>query len=357
LHFEPCGILLIDALASESPPLNTVEVEAFSNHVALALANARRHEQSTTLWHRALRRFFAPSDTRSLRQAAAYAMLVLVTLVGLGAVPMRHSVSASGRLLPVRRSVIFAPTEARVIEVLVETNQRVTKGDILLRLSSERLESELLAARHQLDQKKQLLTTLQVQAGAKSESPSDVDQIRLAGSIAQTNVEIESLSRRLELLQAEARDLKVRSPLTGVVATFDPRRMLQNRPVPRGEELLEVMDASGPWELRLELPAERAGDLLATQTASDESRSTVSFKLASQPERAYAGVLRRVGSRTTVDANSELVVPLEVDVAASDIPSPVAGAEVRAHVDCGYRPLWFVLFGDVVNFFRRLWWW
>jgi multidrug efflux pump subunit AcrA (membrane-fusion protein) len=355
--FEPCGILLIDAFQSDRLPVNPAEIDIFASHVALALVNACRYEQSTTLWHRALRRFFAPAETRNLRQAAVYAMLVFVTLMGLAVVPMKHSVSASGRLLPVRRNVIFAPTDARVVEVLVDTNQRVAKGDILLRLSSDRLESELLAARHQLDQKKQLLATLQAQAGVKNEAPSDVDQIRLAGSIAQTKVEIESLSRRLELLQAEARDLEVRSPLTGVVATFDPRRRLQNRPVPKGEELLEVMDASGPWELRLDLPAQRAGDLLQSQSASGESRSTVSFKLAAQPQHSLTGILRRIGSRTTVDADSELVVPLEVDVAVSDIPSPVAGAEVLAQVDCGYKPLWFVLFGDVVNFFRRLWWW
>ena len=356
-RFEPCGILLIDAFQSHTLPIDPAEMQAFSSHVALALVNACRYEQSTTLLHRAMRRFFAPSETRNLRQAAVYAILVFITLIGLAVVPMKHSVSASGRLLPVRRHVIFAPTEARVVEVLVDTNQRVTKGDILLRLSSERLESELLAARHQLDQKKQLLTTLQAQAGAKSEAPSDVDQIRLSGSIAQTRVEIESLARRLELLQAEARDLEVRSPIAGVVATFDPRRMLQNRPVPKGEELLEIMDGSGPWELRLDLPAERAGALLQSQAASGESRSTVSFKLAAQPQQAFTGVLRHIGTRTNVDGDSQLVVPLEVDVSVSDIPSPVAGAEVLARVDCGYQPLWFVLLGDVVNFFRRLWWW
>jgi hypothetical protein len=116
------------------------------------------------------------------------------------------------------------------------------------------------------------------------------------------------------------------------------------------------MDATGPWELQLDLPARRVGRVLSAQQAAPDGRIPVQFTLATQPEREFTGALRTVSSRIVAGPEAESVAPLEVDVRIGEIGQPVAGADVIARVDCGTRSFAGVLFGDVVDFFRsRVW--
>jgi hypothetical protein len=144
--------------------------------------------------------------------------------------------------------------------------------------------------------------------------------------------------------------------LAGTVTTFNPQRLLLNRPVRRGEALLEVMDADGRWELVLDLPAHRVGHVLRAQAAAPSAAIPVRFTVASQPESEFTGALRAISSRIVTGADGEMVAPVEVNIAVREIAHPVAGADVIARIDCGRRALAWVLFGDFVDFFRRRWW-
>jgi multidrug efflux pump subunit AcrA (membrane-fusion protein) len=280
----------------------------------------------------------------------------LAAIVGVGLLPVRYRVEALGRLLPMRRSELFAPVDGRVKEVLVVANQTVARGQILLRLDSERLANEVLTSRHQLEEKQQLLATLEAQAAETKNRGDNHESIRLSGAISQTKVEIAAAQSQLKSLEAEAAELEVRSPIAGTVTTFEPERLLLNRPVARGEALLEVMDTTGRWELQLDLPAKRVGHVLAAQAAAAGAVVPVEFTLATQPDRQFAGALRTVSSRIVTNPDAESVAPLEVDVPIRDVAHPVAGADVIARVDCGNRSFARVLFGDVVDFFRsRVW--
>jgi multidrug efflux pump subunit AcrA (membrane-fusion protein) len=270
--------------------------------------------------------------------------------------PVRYRVEASGQLLPVRRSELFAPVEGRVKEVLVDGNQQVAKGQVLLRLDNERLANEVLTTRHLLQEKQQLLATLEAQSAETKGRGDNHESIRLSGAISQAKIEIVSTQGRLRSLEEEAAELEVRSPIAGTVATFEPEQLLLHRPVQRGESLLEVMDTTGPWELRLDLPARRVGHVLRAQAAAAGAAVPVQFTLATQPDKTFAGALRTVSSRIVTGADAESVAPLEANVVVQDIPHPIAGADVIARIDCGNKSFARVLFGDVVDFFRsRLW--
>jgi hypothetical protein len=120
--------------------------------------------------------------------------------------------------------------------------------------------------------------------------------------------------------------------------------------------LLEVMETSGPWQLRLDMPTRDVGHVLNARKFADGQATPVSFTLATQPEDVFTGALRTVSGRAFIQPDAASVVPMEVDVAIENIPHPVAGAEILARVHCGRQPLWFVMFGDAVTFVRtRLW--
>ncbi len=354
-RYETCGLLIGEHFEKPRTAIDRGLAEEFAAHVAVALANARDMEQSWTPLKRLSRRLFAPEESPSARRTAITCAVAAAALVLVGMTPVRYRVEATGRLMPVHRRQVYAPSDAQVKDVLVAGNDRVTAGQLLLRLSDERRASDLVTARHQLAEQRKLLAALEAQSTEAQAARGDQNAIRLSGAIAQARIEAASLHARVESLEAELHDLEIRSPIAGTVTTFDPRRTLLSRPVARGEALLEVMDTRGRWQLELEAPARRVGHILKAAAASDGA-VPVEYALATEPDRSLAGALRKASSRLVVGANSESVAPLEVDVVAQDIEHLVAGAEVLAQVDCGRQPLARVLFGDFVDAVRRRLW-
>lgn len=351
-----CGLLLGEHFQQPKTALDSDLAQAFADHVAVALTNARELESHSTGLRRFVRQHFGPSEIRSARQAAAVIGSALAALLVVGMAPVTHRVEALGRLMPIRRSELFAPLDGRVKEVLVDSNQVVAKGQVLLRLDNERLASELLTTRHRLQEQQQILATLEAQSARMRGERQDRESIRLDGAISQARVEISSIKSQLESLKEESQELEVLAPISGVVTTFDPQRILLNRPVQRGERLLEVMDTRGPWELELDLPAKSLGHVLRAQSAAGSAPVPVQFTLATAPEKSFNGSLRNVSSRIVASAEAVSVAPLEVNVAVREIAHPVAGVDVVARINCGKQPLCRAVFGDVLDFVRRRVW-
>jgi hypothetical protein len=353
---ETIGVLLAERFQDNAAAIVPADAEALAKHVALALANAQEHQRGATPWRRASRYFFAASEKQTLRRSATKAVLAIAAIILLGWVPVAHSVSAPGKLMPVHREQIFAPTDGVVAEIPVTSNQRVKKGELLLRLHNDRLAGELLAARHALDEKQKLLATLEAQAAVTKDGRDKSESIHVSGAISKARIEITGIGDQLLMLQREAASLEVRAPRAGTVTTFDPKQLLLNRPVRQGETLLEVMDTSGPWQLRLDMPTSQVGHVLSARKSAPGRATPVSFTLATQPEDVFTGALRTIAGRAFIRPDAASVVPMEVDFAVESIPNPVAGAEILARVHCGQQPLWFVMFGDAVTFVRaRLW--
>lgn len=354
-HSETCGLLIGEHFETPRTPINRGLAEEFSAHVAVALANARDMERSWTPLKRLSRRLFAPEESPSARRTAITCAVAMAAIVLVGMMPVRFCVEATGRLMPVQRRQVFAPSDAQVKDVLVAGNDQVTAGQLLLRLSNERIASDLVTAQHQLAEQQKLLVALEAQGAGTQAARGDQNSIRLSGAIAQARIEAASMQARVEALEGELNDLEIRSPIAGTVTTFDPRRALLSRPVARGEALLEIMDAEGRWQLELDAPARHIGPILQA-AAAGEGAVPVEYALATEPDRSLAGALRKTSSRIVVNDNAESVAPLEVDVVAADIDQPVAGAEVLARIDCGRRTLARVLLGDFIDAVRRRVW-
>jgi hypothetical protein len=116
-----------------------------------------------------------------------------------------------------------------------------------------------------------------------------------------------------------------------------------------------LMDETGAWQLELDISERRMGHLQrAQQDGSDPL--PVEFVMASDPTRTFRAEVREVATRSELDPQTGSVVR----VVAVPEPHPELsrriGADVQARIHCGRRSLAYVLFGDVVEFVQRHFW-
>jgi len=338
-------------------PLKQEHAEALCSHISSALANARKFEGVFLL---PLRRFLGGlfGWFRGRRFAAALAVAVLLNAVGLALflIPARYRVEATGRIMPVVQRDVFAPWDGEIVDIYVESGQQVTQGQQLLKLRNDELEQTLLSLKNRLGERLQLKDLLRVQLGEVASQGNRQEEIRIRGKQAQTEIEIRGISERIAAIEKQIDALVVRSPVNGTVVTFQLTQLLQNRPATRGEVLLQVMDESQDWHLELDVPEHRLGNLQRAAEKNGDFALPVKFVLATAPEKQYAGTVAGSATRIQLSSENEAVLPVLVQFNRDDVPLLRIGARVRTKIDCGEKSLFYVLFGDVVEFVQRRFW-
>ena len=86
-----------------------------------------------------------------------------------------------------------------------------------------------------------LAVNAQLQSDSNNKRPVE-DIINLRGKLNETRTQIAGTERHLQILNERLDKLNVRAPIDGVVTTFQVEQLLINRPVQRGELLMEIMD-------------------------------------------------------------------------------------------------------------------
>ncbi|MCA9055751.1 MAG: HlyD family secretion protein, partial [Planctomycetaceae bacterium] len=153
-----------------------------------------------------------------------------------------------------------------------------------------------------------------------------------------------------ELLQKRLETLTLPAPIDGVIATWDPQKQLQDRPVGAGTLLLAVIDENGPWRLEVKLPEVDAGPVLAAWQERKEGETVpVEYLLATHPEERYYGSLEEVAIRTE-NLDEQPMIHLVVVPDPEGMPPLRDGAEVRCKINCGERSLGYVVFRELVEF-------
>ncbi|MCA9239136.1 MAG: biotin/lipoyl-binding protein, partial [Planctomycetales bacterium] len=355
----PSGVLLVEHFTHEAPAADSATAEAFERHAAVALANAIRHEdQLGSLPSRLLTKLYSAADKPRIRRRRNHFLIVCAALLATGFLPTTYRVTATGRLLPAARSSVFAPSDARVTAVLVKGGQQVTRGEVLVRLANDPLATTIHSLANRLQQQRQTLAMLQAEFDQQSPEES-AGAARLQGRIAQAETEISGLVTRLAALQDEQSRLELRAAHDGTVATFQPEQLLRDRPVRRGEVLLEVMDFDAPWTLLLDCPATSSAQVAQACESSNESLPPIDFVMAAEPEVTHQAVVKRLANHTSQGPDGRPVVEVLADVSPDSAPPPnaaLAGGEVIARIDCGRKPLAYVLFGGVYDYVRRIVW-
>jgi hypothetical protein len=355
---RPLGALVVEQISDTPLPTNLVDrMQEVGDHAGLALRNAQQHERIFLL---PLWKFLGnyTSYFRGRRLAQWLGGLVGVGLLTglLTWLPWDYRVEGKGRLMPLQRQSVFAPWDGDVVEVAVETGQSVAPGTVLLRLKNEELQARLLGQQNLKTEKETQIVSLRAQI---SEGLNTLPQTRLTElnfERQKLEVELDGVTRQIDSLQRQVDALTVKSAVAGVVATFRVGELLRERPVRRGELLLEVMEPAEGWRLELDIPENRLGHLLEAQRSSGNTALPLRYVLATRTEETFEGTLDELGSRAVVSEEEGSVVPVFAKPGETLPPHPQIGAEVIAKINCGKKPLGYVLFGDVIEFLRkRLW--
>lgn len=178
---------------------------------------------------------------------------------------------------------------------------------------------------------------------------------RLEGERQALEKEIESFQQQLLLYRQKAEDLNVRSPIDGVVITWDLEQKLLARPLQRGQVLMQVADPTGPWRVELDVPEYRMGYLRQAQRELEENLP-VSFILATDPGTRHQGRIEEVHLAAEPRGEEGHAVLVKVSIDAETLealrPNLHPRAAVQAKVYCGRRSLGYVWFHDLVAFVR-----
>jgi hypothetical protein len=156
----------------------------------------------------------------------------------------------------------------------------------------------------------------------------------------------------------------VRSPIDGVIVTWQVRDRLLLRPVEKGQVLMSVADKTGPWELEVNMPDDRVGHVnraaAEAQAAGRDLR--VDYILATDPGTRHQGVVKEIHEQAEVrgEEGNTVLVRVTIDPERHEKEELGAGASVTARIFCGKRSLGYVWFHDVLSFIQtqilfRLW--
>ena len=358
------GALVVERInESRGEPGLNQKLDLLADHVAAALQNAREHERlliGTPL--RVAGRATEWLHGRKLVKTLLAVGTLAAVVAALWLVPYPYRVTGGGKLVPVEQYRVFAPFDGEVTAVHVEGGERVRAGDKLVSLRNPDLAQELLGLQQQINEQQSRRAAIYAQlneasAGGDRDRDRDERLGRLEGELGVADAELAGLVAREKLLSERAAQSEVVAPADGTIATFQVDRLLRNRPVGRGEVLLELMDDAGDWRLELHVPDSRMGHVTDRIAEVDSDALPVEFVLASDPEHTYAATVDEIAGRFEPDAEAGNVVRVfATPDAPAALPTLRIGTEVKAKIDCGPEPLGFVLFGDVVEFVRKNLW-
>lgn len=357
---------LIGAIILESPgnsrvtPALRERADVVCQHAGVALGNALEHHGIflMPLW-KALGWMARPfSSSRWPKTVAALACLAAAIAL-LWIFPWRFTLGAEGQLIAENQREIYARLAGTLVEVSAPADPQtiVPAGTVLATLVNNELLQEIETAEGRLAVSREQFQKLNRAYGNEADPKN---KIQLAGDLAAEQQNQFSLEQELKLLQARAADLKVTAPIDGRIANWQLRRHLLGRPVETGQNLMTIVDPDTRWQVELFLPEKRVGHLLERMETSAEP-VPVSFTLASRPGLQLHGRLVSVDRVLDVhdDQGNTARVLVEFDNAGLDHDLRRSGTRVTGRLECGQRPLGYVLFRELIETVHSTWqfWW
>ncbi|MEO1497972.1 MAG: HlyD family efflux transporter periplasmic adaptor subunit [Planctomycetota bacterium] len=287
----------------------------------------------------------------------------LAAVVGLLLVPVPHKVTATGVLSPLVERRAFAPCDATVAATHVESGDRVTAGQLLVELSDPASLLQLEALEGQIETLARQHAAAQAQRLAGDHRGGEpAERLRFAAEEQRLAAELEALRAQRELALAERDRLFIRSPIDGVVTTWDAADRLAGKPVNRGEPLLVVADDRDEWRLELQAAEDRFATIRAAAERADEPLRVAYTPVGVDSEPRFAS-LTQIAHAANVERDAFgvesrfaplIATPDHARSPLGDTP-PLPQTSVHARIDCGERTLGDAALGDA---WRRIvtWW-
>lgn len=261
------------------------------------------------------------SSVRSFRWPLIAAGLVLLLLILLLAMPtggaqrgqyvteaaatgnLVVSITASGTLQPTRSVEVGSELSGTLMEVLVNDNDRVTKGQVLARLDTSKLEDAVAKSRAAVTQMKATVAEVRANlnrlrhvaelSGGKVPSASELETAEAALLRAQAN----EASALATLKSDETNIIKatIRSPINGYILA---------RKVEPGQTVVAAMSTPVLFNIAEDLTRmELQVKVDEADVSSVKLGQSASFTVAAWPGRSFPATLRRVGIGSTITDN------------------------------------------------------
>jgi hypothetical protein len=354
------GGIIIEQVAESQPKAGVLEKgDLVSDHVGAAIYNAKQYNRLflMPLW-RGLGKVFGFLEGRNGLKAALIVLALAGAIAALVMVPWDYRVEGQGRMMPVIQKDVFVPWDGEVVEIMVDSGQHVEEGQLLLQIKNPDLKTQRTAAIGEYRSKEALLRTINNELTRNLRPAEPNKRNELEGQMKQTQEEMASLAEQIAIIEERIASLSVKAPISGVIATFQLEQLLLNRPVRRGEVLLEIKHDDGEWQLELDVEEKRMGHFLDAVKANNNDLSLpVEFVLATDSESKFEGKVSKVSTRANSSQEAGSVVMVFCEFKKDQLPrQPRIGAEVRAKINCGEKSLGYVLFGDVVEFVQKYFW-
>lgn len=347
---KPIGVLIVEAFGQEFDQATRERAELTAKAVGPALHKALEVDRipfRTVL--QPLGRGWQALRSRFALQAGAVLAAIVAMIAALWLIPAELTVEARGQILPQERQNIFAPEDGVVVELLKDNGAEVAAGELLARLHSPALDIQLseLVGRHRTAQENlQAAETELLQHEQSSDSTAALQRAQLAAKVQSLKEELRGLESQLAIVRSQQAALDVRSPLAGLVITWDANRQLAGRPVNRGDRLLTIANVKAPWELVLDVPARRAGDVVRAQ-ARHPGALAVRYQIGTNSSTIQTAKVEQVAPATQLDDSGQPVLRLVAVPERQAYAAERPGATVVARVQCGRASLGYVWLRDL----------
>ena len=371
---RPFGVLIVEQIEdSQITERTRRRIDIVAEHAGSALGNAMEHYSIffLPLW-KLIGKSKKLVSGETLPKTIAVTTLFFALIAVLLFMPWKFQMHCTGTLEPIRRHRIYSPLDAEIKQLYVDHNTEVKGpsdgylGTLLLELHSSELkdmeaqlrgeELDIMIKRDSLDRMLQ----------DHERRLSDYDRADLVGQRQRAETQLETVQKKLWIFDNfQKPKLIITSPMDGVVISWNVKsRLVEKRPISRMQYVMEIADLEGPWQLELLMPEKRMGYIMEQQRRQSHVPLRVEFVSAAIPGVKYYGTVTEIHDRAEVrsDSGSASAVSsnlntVAINVALDDqksLPTDLRpGAECNAKIDCGKRPLGYVLFYEVIAFVQK----
>ena len=260
---------------------------------------------------------------------------------------------SQGRIQPMNERNIFAPENGQVLKLPVTEGVDVVQASLVAEMESREIEEKLVQIEGELAEIRQRLQDLELTNTDNDGVDSQFASAKLAAEIEVLKIRQVTAQENYDQFLDRKNSLRIMSPIDGQVVTPRLRQRLAERPLNRGDLLMTIADLNGPWELELLIP-DRKIDYLK-QRLEDGGHVTFDFKIVSDPEKEFQGVLREIDYRVEPSSSSEVTfVTIYVDIDEQELAGLLRiGTRVYGNFGCGKRSLFFLLTHELRDSLRE----
>jgi multidrug efflux pump subunit AcrA (membrane-fusion protein) len=324
-------VISVEVFANTEPPNELLLLQLFE---AAGLVFAGLHRRQRPL----LGKFI---DSGKMRWLAAATALLLVLLI----CPADFEVEAPGQIVSTSQRRLFAPENGTINEVGFKNEDSVRDAQVLLKLSNPDLDLEKRRVQGEID-----TTTARLASVHATRLTSGDPQ--LSGEEAQLKQQLQNLKEQKTLVEKQLASLAITAPFAGTVFRRDSQQELMSRPVQRGQLLLEIVPDNSAWQLEISIPDD---SMSYVTTARHDSTDLlpVRYVVRSAPDRDWTTTLTSIDN--AVETHEGLMT-CRATALLTALPQTKLrpGTTVTARIACGRSSLAFVMFREVIEFWRQL---